>query len=74
MGYFADQYGKDSPDMTNFEKWGHFTQIVWKTTKQVGCATVQCDYLQNGGKNLPFTVCNYGPPGKNLYVLNANDM
>lgn len=58
-------YGQDSPDMSNFEVWGHFSQIVWRNTEQVGCATVQCDSLQNAGGSIRpfFTVCNYAPPG-----------
>jgi glioma pathogenesis-related protein 2 len=35
---------------------GHFTQVVWKDTKQVGCGIAQCD----GGALL---VCNYSPAG-----------
>jgi hypothetical protein len=37
-------------------KTGHFTQVVWKDTLAVGCATVTC-----GGKDT--WVCNYEPPG-----------
>ncbi|HVG62901.1 MAG TPA: CAP domain-containing protein [Hyalangium sp.] len=44
---------------------GHYTQIVWRNTTQVGCATKLCD------ENSPFSgftqwriwVCNYSPPG-----------
>lgn len=35
-------YGSDSPDMSNFEKWGHFSQVVWAKTKKVGCYTQIC--------------------------------
>ena len=35
---------------------GHFTQIVWKSTKKVGCAMSPC-----GGR--PLYVCKYWPPG-----------
>ncbi|KAJ5227955.1 hypothetical protein N7489_008663 [Penicillium chrysogenum] len=61
--YFASLYGQASPDMSNFSKWGHFTQIVWKGTSHVGCATVSCSDLKNAGGAAPFTVCNYGTPG-----------
>lgn len=35
---------------------GHYTQIVWETTKRVGCAKIEC-----GGNDI--WVCNYDPPG-----------
>jgi len=35
---------------------GHYTQIVWKNTTEVGCAKIVC----NG--NVVW-VCNYNPPG-----------
>ncbi|KAL1305242.1 hypothetical protein AAFC00_002157 [Neodothiora populina] len=69
VNYYT-QYGKSDTDMSNFEKWGHFSQVVWKSTTQVGCATVDCSAkgLQNVGSNVApyFTVCNYGPPGNYL--------
>ncbi|OIV96113.1 hypothetical protein TanjilG_13045 [Lupinus angustifolius] len=36
---------------------GHYTQVVWRNTKSIGCAKVRCD---NGGT---FITCNYDPPG-----------
>jgi uncharacterized protein YkwD len=44
---------------------GHYTQVVWRSTTHLGCATKVCD------KNSPFSgftrwqfwVCNYSPPG-----------
>ncbi|RAK79462.1 CAP domain-containing protein [Aspergillus fijiensis CBS 313.89] len=65
MGYYADLYGEADPDMTYFDNWGHFSQIVWKGTTKVGCATVTCPSLGNvdAAEALPFTVCNYSPAG-----------
>ncbi|KAL4809398.1 CAP domain-containing protein [Aspergillus unguis] len=65
MGYFTDLYGEATPDMTLFEKWGHFSQIVWGKTTHVGCATVSCNQLGNvdSTEAVPFTVCNYSPAG-----------
>jgi hypothetical protein len=61
---FKNLYGQPSPDMSDFTAWGHFTQIVWKQTKEVGCYTYTCPDLANtGAKNSPFTVCNYLPAG-----------
>lgn len=66
FAYFEPYFGQASPDMSQFDKWGHFTQIVWKGTQQVGCATVICDSLGNvdASNSVPFTVCNYSPSGK----------
>jgi uncharacterized protein YkwD len=37
-------------------KTGHFTQVVWRGTKQVGCGRSQC-------KGMDIWVCEYDPPG-----------
>ncbi|RAK95558.1 CAP domain-containing protein [Aspergillus ibericus CBS 121593] len=65
MGYYTDLYGEADPDMTYFDSWGHFSQIVWAATTEVGCATVTCNSLGNvdASEALPFTVCNYSPAG-----------
>jgi hypothetical protein len=58
-------YGQENPpaDM-NIDLYGHFTQVVWKDSTKVGCATVKCP----AGTVLSFpswyTVCNYNPQGK----------
>ena len=36
---------------------GHYTQVVWRNSVRLGCATVNC------GKGLVFSICNYDPPG-----------
>ena len=35
---------------------GHFTQLIWRGTRELGCGKSQC----NGGD---IWVCNYSPPG-----------
>ncbi len=35
---------------------GHYTQVVWRSTKQVGCGMAR-------GNNREVWVCNYDPPG-----------
>ncbi|SMR53457.1 unnamed protein product [Zymoseptoria tritici ST99CH_1E4] len=60
------QYGQQKTDFTSFGSWGHFSQIVWKSTGRIGCATIGCpNGLANVGSNVPpwFTVCNYAGPG-----------
>ncbi|KAG0237577.1 hypothetical protein BGW41_008377 [Actinomortierella wolfii] len=37
---------------------GHFTQVVWKATKSVGCAKKFCP-----GSNWTIYICNYSPAG-----------
>ncbi|SPQ19865.1 5c7548f3-fa18-4774-90c6-780829676d14 [Thermothielavioides terrestris] len=59
----ASSYGASTPDMTNFEKWGHFSQLVWKDTQKVGCATVFCQPGTLSSMGSWFSVCNYYPPG-----------
>lgn len=50
----------------NFEtkKWnmkcGHYSQVIWKNTTEVGCAKVQC------GSGEEIWVCNYNPAGNYL--------
>lgn len=36
---------------------GHYTQIIWKNTKEVGCSKAVCD------DNSQVWVCNYAPAG-----------
>ena len=38
---------------------GHYTQIVWRDTLQVGCARGNCPNITFGNT----IVCNYGPGG-----------
>jgi len=42
---------------------GHYTQIVWETTTDVGCGIYQCSSSLDLGPNAAFLVCNYGPAG-----------
>lgn len=45
---------------------GHYTQVVWRTTTAVGCATVMCNKNSPFGAQFPTWqnwVCNYAPPG-----------
>jgi len=82
---FNSLYGQATPsninDVTAFDGYGHFTQIVWKGTSAVGCATVDCTGKGNGPKGLGsvdasvppiFTVCNYKSAGNFLGEFDKN--
>lgn len=58
-------YGQDNPPSgQSLNSYGHFTQVVWKSSTKVGCATVKCPSgtVLNGFPSW-YTVCNYSPPG-----------
>lgn len=50
-------YSKPDFSMTT----GHFTQLVWKSTTQMGCAYRTCDNIYG-----TYVVCEYNPPGNFL--------
>ncbi len=41
---------------SNWKPAGHYTQMIWRDTKRVGCGEAEC----NG---MLMVVCNYDPPG-----------
>eukprot|EP01025_Chloroclados_australasicus_P044549 TRINITY_DN4838_c0_g3_i1.p2 TRINITY_DN4838_c0_g3~~TRINITY_DN4838_c0_g3_i1.p2 ORF type:complete len:239 (-),score=18.83 TRINITY_DN4838_c0_g3_i1:1447-2163(-) len=43
---------------------GHFTQVVWKSTREVGCATQKCP-------DFALVVCHYSPNGNVLGQFDA---
>ncbi|XP_018820825.1 pathogenesis-related protein PR-1-like [Juglans regia] len=51
-------YNYRSNSCAGGQQCGHFTQIVWRTTRRVGCSRVIC----SGGRGV-FMTCNYDPPG-----------
>ncbi|KXX76232.1 Protein PRY2 [Madurella mycetomatis] len=59
----TDAYGTNPP-MENFNDWGSFTQVIWRATRDVGCATAFCP-SGSLAEGMPgwLTVCNYYPPG-----------
>jgi pathogenesis-related protein 1 len=57
---------KQNYDGTPIKRWepgmpvtGHYTQMVWRNTQQIGCAA-------SSDGNVDFLVCRYSPPGNYL--------
>ena len=44
---------------------GHYTQVIWNTTREVGCAAMACDDRSQ------VWVCEYAPAG-NITLIHAN--
>lgn len=44
---------------SNWYPSGHYTQMVWKNTRRLGCAKAEC-------RGNVIVVCNYDPPGNVL--------
>ncbi|KAK2600785.1 hypothetical protein N8I77_010293 [Diaporthe amygdali] len=62
--YPSSAYGQANPDFTNFEAWGHYSQIVWVGSQQVGCAAQYCaPGTMNPTMGAWYSVCNYYPAG-----------
>ncbi|KAJ3497059.1 hypothetical protein NLG97_g2191 [Lecanicillium saksenae] len=62
---FYTGYGYAVPPnyKTGFKKYGHFTQVVWKSSKRVGCGSTLCAAGVLSRYPAWYTVCNYDPPG-----------
>ncbi|MHB8110933.1 MAG: CAP domain-containing protein [Syntrophorhabdaceae bacterium] len=52
-------YHGEAIHMSNFSAYGHYTQLIWRNTRSIGCGKAQ------GDGNM-FVVCNYDPPGNVL--------
>lgn len=61
MDNYASYGQANPPESQPLGDYGHFTQLVWKHSTKVGCATVSCPT----GFAYPalMTVCNYNPVG-----------
>lgn len=61
---YGSFYGMDNPPSNvPLGDYGHFTQLVWKATTKVGCATVKCAAGTVLSLDSWYTVCNYKSPG-----------
>lgn len=65
VGNYANFYGMENPPSNvPLGDYGHFTQLVWKDSTKVGCATVKCAAGTVLSLQSWYTVCNYKGPGK----------
>lgn len=64
LGLYSTNFYGNEPSMGNFADWGHFSQVVWVDTKQVGCAVHLCEPgTLNPSLSMWYSVCNYYPAG-----------
>jgi len=49
-------YDYNSNHCSNGHSCGHYTQLMWRNTKEIGCGHSRCE-------NTEVWVCNYDPPG-----------
>jgi len=57
----ASKYDYNHPGFSSAT--GHFTQVVWKGSKQVACAIANCRAGTIFGQASKMVVCRYSPPG-----------
>ncbi|XP_060596666.1 Golgi-associated plant pathogenesis-related protein 1-like isoform X2 [Ruditapes philippinarum] len=60
--YAQQQYCGEEPNMSYFAYYGHYTQIVWESSLEIGV-----------GKSSGYVVINYSPPG-NYYNMFAENV
>lgn len=60
-----DSYNFDKPGFS--EATGHFTQVVWKSTSEVGCARVTCNNVWR-----QYTICEYTKTRGNIVGTDSN--
>ena len=67
----VENYNYDKPGFS--DNTGHFTQVVWKGSTQVGCGAAQGTETIEGTKyNAFYVVCQYTAPGNMSVAFPAN--
>jgi glioma pathogenesis-related protein 2 len=67
----ASLYNYNSPDFSH--QTGHFTQIVWKDSTQIGCGISQGASTIKGTRyNSFYVACHYNPPGNVMRQFASN--
>lgn len=56
----SEQCDQQCVSALNASGCGHYTQVVWDDTDEVGCGYASCT---NGNSTVEVIVCNYDPPG-----------
>eukprot|EP00890_Picochlorum_soloecismus_P006583 jgi/Picsp_1/74/NSC_00074-R1_pry- scp-like extracellular len=67
-------YDFRKPERSKIDEIGHFTQMVWKSTKKLGCGRAACSKNNPFGQNGQwlYVVCQYDPRG-NILSADGND-
>ncbi|WVN85087.1 uncharacterized protein L203_100229 [Cryptococcus depauperatus CBS 7841] len=63
---FSSWIDESSQYSSIFPQASHFTQVVWKGSKELGCAAHVCvdgTIFSGMGQNSVFVICEYNPPG-----------
>ncbi|KAI8486138.1 Peptidase inhibitor 16 [Branchiostoma belcheri] len=56
-------------DTCTDKRCGHYTQVVWAKSREIGCGVKKCDILQGlGWRNSYVIVCDYSPRGNRAYL------
>jgi uncharacterized protein YkwD len=61
----AEFYNYTNNSCAAGEQCGHYTQVVWRATRRLGCGLARCTSNSPFGTGDPWNnwVCNYDPPG-----------
>ena len=65
MNWYEEKYdyNYDTLECAAGKPCGHYTQVVWATSRHVGCAVHNCEPLTGAFSQGLYFVCNYGPAG-----------